>query len=130
MLEELAELYLLQGRPLDLLKLHLQHGDVEKALSVPFNDDTATDIPEERMLEIVDYVAAKRLLGHSNSPSGGIDFDLPEIFKTNAVKGRLSQWTMGLRKRWAPVAERKLHNQTLMELEHADIKHFISLQVS
>ena len=130
MLEDLAELYLVQGRNVDLLKLHLQQGDVEKALSVPFNNDTAIDIPEERMLEIVDYVAAKRLLENSTSPSSRTDFDLPEVFKTNAVRRRLNQWNMGLRKRWAPSAEGNLHDHTLMELEHADIRQFISLQVS
>ena len=130
MLEDLAELYLVQGRNLDLLKLHLQQGDVEKALSVPFNNDTAIDIPEKRMLEIVDYVAAKRLLEYSNSPRSGVVLDLPEVFKTNAVRGRLGQWNMVLRKRWEPLAKGILDDQTLMELKHADINQFISLQVS
>lgn len=130
MLEDLAELYLAQGRHIDLLKLHLQQGDMEKALSVPFNNDTAANIPEQKILEIVDYVAAKRHLGHSNPPSSGTGFDIPEFFKTNAVRRRLNQWNMGLRKRWAPLTEGKLHDQTLMEVEHADIKQFISLQVS
>ena len=130
MLEDLAELYLAQGRHVDLLNLHLKQGDLEKALSVPFNDDTAIDIPKQRILEIIDHVAAKQLLGHTNPPADGIGFDLPEVLKTNAVRGRLRQWNKGLGKRWAPPAEGKLHNQTLVELEHADIKQFISLQVS
>ena len=130
MLAELAELYLAQERHMDLLKLNLQQGDLEKALCVPFNDDTALDIPEQRILEIIDYVAAKQFQKHSNPPSSGIGFDLPEAYKTHAVRGRLSQWDMGLRKRWAPLAEGKLHDQTLLEIEHGDIKQFISLQVS
>ena len=130
MLEDLAELYLARERHVDLLKLHLQQGDLEKALSVPFNNETAADIPEDRIFEIVDYVAAKQLVGQLNPPSVGTGFDLPEVFKTNTVRGRLNQWNMGLGKRWAPLAEGKVHDQTLMELEHADIKQFISLQVS
>ena len=130
MLVDLAELYIAQGRHVDLLNLHLQQGHLEKALSVPFTDDTAINIPDQRILEIIDYVAAKQFQKHSNPPSSGIGFDLPEVFKTNAVRGRLSQWVMGLRKRWAPLAEGTLHDQTLLEIEHSDIKQFISLQVS
>ena len=130
MLEDLAELYLAQERHVDLLKLHLQQGDMEKALSVPFNNESAADIPEDRILEIVDYVAAKQLVGQSNPPSGGTGFDLPEVFKTNTVRGRLDQWNMGLRKRWMPLEGGKSHDQLHVQLEHADIKQLISLQVS
>ena len=130
MLADLAELYLAQGRHVDLLNLHLQQGHLEKALSVPFNEDTAIDIPEQRILDIIDHVAAKQILEHSNPPAGGISFDLPEVFKTNAVRGRLRQWKIGLIKSWAPLAEGKSHGQTLLEIEHTDIKQFISLQVS
>lgn len=130
MLEDLAELYLAQGRHVDLLNLYLQQGNLEKALSVPFNDDTAIGIPEQRILEIIDHVAAKRLLEHSNSLSSGIGFDLPKVFKTHAIRARLGQWNMGFRKRWAPLPEGKLPDQPLLELEYTDIKQFISLQVS
>ena len=130
MLEDLAELYLAQERHVDLLKLHLQQGDMEEALSVPFNNESAADIPEDRILEIVDYVAAKQLVGQSNPPSGGTGFDLPEVFKTNTVRGRLDQWNMGLRKRWMPLEGGKSHDQLHVQLEHADIKQLISLQVS
>ena len=128
MLEDLAGLYVAQGRYVDLLKLHLQQGNLEKALSIPFNDDTALDIPEQRILEILDYVAAKQFLRNSNSPPAG--FDLPKVFKTDAVKERLDQWNIGLRKRWTPLLEGKLPDQTPMELGHIDIKQFISLHVS
>lgn len=130
MLAELAELYHTQGRHADLLKLHLQQGDLEKALSVPFNDDTAVDIPEQQILEILDYVASRQLLGDSNPPSLETGFNLHKAFKTNAVRERLNQWNIGLRKRWAPPAEGKLPGQTLSELQHNDIKQFIGLQVS
>ena len=130
MLEDLAELYLAQERHVELLRLHLKQGDIEKALSVPFNNESAANIPEHRTLELVDYVAAKQLLGQSKPPSEGTDIDLPKVFKTNAVNKRLSQWNLGLGKRWVPLEENKLHDRTLMELEHADIKQIIGLQVS
>ena len=130
MLVDLAELYLAQGRHVDLLNLHLQQGHLEKALSVPFNEDTAIDIPEQRILDIIDHVAAKQILVHSNPPTGGISFDMPEVLKTSAVRGRLRQWNIGLIKRWAPLAEGNLPGQTLSELQHTDIKQFIGLQVS
>ncbi len=90
MLEDLVELYLAQERHVDLLKLHLQQGDMEKALSVPFNNASAANIPEHRILEIVDYVAAKQLLGQSNPSLSGTGFDLPQVFKTTTVRGRLN----------------------------------------
>ena len=130
MFEELAKLYLTQGRHLDLFKLHLQQGDLEKALSVSFNEDTATNISEQQISEIVDYVAAERVLGHLNLPSIETGFDLHKAFKTNAVNKRLNQWNMGLTKRWAPLLESTLPDQTPVELGYSDIKQFMSLQVS
>ena len=130
MFKELAELYLNQGRHVDLFKLYLQQGYLEQALSIPFNDATAHEIPEQRLLEVLDYVAAEQYLRYTISPSAGIGFDLPEVLKTNAVRGRLGQWNIGLRKRWAPPAEGKSPDQTLLELQHTDIKQFIGLQVS
>ena len=130
MLVDLAQLYLTQGRHVDLFNLYLQQADLEKALSVPFNDDTAIDIPEQRILDIIDHVAAKQILAHSNPPAGGIDFDMPEALKTHAVKGRLRQWNIGLEKRWAPPAEGKSPDQGLLKLQHTEIKQFIGLQVS
>ena len=130
MLEDLGELYLAQGRHADLLELHLQQGDLETALSVPFNDETALDISEQRILEILDYVAAKQIMSCSNSPAGSIGFDIPVALKTDPVKGRLRQWNIGLVKRRAPPAENKLPDQMFSELQHTDIKQFICLQVS
>lgn len=130
MLADLAALYLAAGRHVDLFNLHLQQGHLEKALSVPFNKDTAIDIAEQRILDIIDHVAAKNILAHANPPAGGIGFDMPEDLKTSAVEGRLRQWNIGLIKRWAPPAEGKTPDQTFSELQHTDIKQFISLQVS
>lgn len=130
MLADLAELYLAQGRHVDLLNLYLQQGHLEKALSIPFNEDTAIDIPEQRILDIIDHVAAKRILGYSNPPAGGISFDMPEVLQTKAIRGRVRQWNIGLLKRWAPLAEGKSPGQTLSDLQHIDIKQFIGLQVS
>ena len=131
MCEELAKLYLAQERHLDLFKLHLQQGDLEKALSVPFNEDTATNIPEQQISEIVDYVAAERVLGHSHLPSIETGFDLHKASKTNAGRKRLDQWKIGLRKCWAPLLQKGTPpDQTPVELGYSDIKQFMSLQVS
>ena len=130
MFEELTGLYLTQGRHVDVFKLHLRQGALEKALSVPFNDDTATEIPEQQILEIVDYVAAEKALKHSNLPLIGISFDLHKALNTCAVRQRLDQWNLGLRKCWTPLFKGILPDKAPMELENGNIKQFMSLQVS
>ena len=130
MVEELAELYLTQRRYVDLFRLHLQQGNLEKALSVPFNNEMVVDIPEQRILDVIDHVAAKHLLENLNSRTGGIGLAMPEVLKTIAIRERLRQWNIRLTKCRAPPTEGKLLDPMPLELQHINIKQFIHLQVS
>ena len=92
MVEDLAELYLEQGRPADGFELLLENGLLERALDVFLNHASRIDVPEKTILKILDYVWAGHYFVQSTTP---IKQKGPEIFatwKSNTVKSRNSQW--------------------------------------
>ena len=130
MIEELEELYATQQRYLALFDLHVRLGRLQMALSVPFDQSYAAKLSETQVLRVLDYVWASRFYKQSDSPNNASQVTLSEALMSDVIRSRIGQWELGHNILASQTSQGPSPNTLPGQIQHPDIKQFISLRVS
>ena len=87
--EELIGFYHTHGRFDKLFEIYFRRGELEEAISLPFDEISAEKVPELKILTAIDFISASH---YDQDSTHTVALRMSEFLKTEAVQRKIDEW--------------------------------------